>query len=505
MIGGCSTHTASVSSAPSSPAAPSQAAADNLGLTSSAVSQHLAALQKETGLDPVPAGRTGHRADRGRPGARRPDRRGDEPVGPARPGRRRPARRPLGPAVDRLLRLGRRRVDAVARQAPDRRVPRHRARARAHRGGAAGARPRHRPRHRPAGPRTGGRLPADRADRGPVRRDRAARRTTWRMPGRSPWPTCAARPGSSNDFPRSHGHRLVVAACSAAGFRPRFSVQAQDHYTAIGFVAAGIGVSVLPGLAARSLPATVVRLGLRGARASASPGRRRARRRGAATRASESGRGAAHRADRPPQRRHPPGRHRLRRPITQSSVGTRLLLRAGRTRVGGQVRRAGRRSRVRPGSASARSPSISVDGRARLGCRGRASQRSRRQALGELDPLDVEVGQQPVEPARQHQARSPSRCMTAGVSVIRTSSASTSTPTASPNPIGRDHRQVREREPEEHRGHDDRGRGDDLGAVPRTRSARPCGSPRRGRGLVHARDEEHLVVHREAEEHADRG
>jgi len=64
----------------------------------------------------------------------------------------------------------------------------------------------------------------------------------------------------SNDYPRAHGHRLVVAACSAAGFRPRFSVQAQDHYTAIGFVAAGIGVSVLPGLAARNLPATVVRL-----------------------------------------------------------------------------------------------------------------------------------------------------------------------------------------------------------------------------------------------------
>jgi len=39
-------------------------------------------------------------------------------------------------------------------------------------------------------------------------------------------------------------------------------VQAQDHYTAIGFVGAGIGVSVLPGLAARSLPATVARLGL---------------------------------------------------------------------------------------------------------------------------------------------------------------------------------------------------------------------------------------------------
>jgi len=66
----------------------------------------------------------------------------------------------------------------------------------------------------------------------------------------------------SNDFPRAVGHRLVVAACSAAGFRPRFSVQAQDHHTAIGFVAAGIGVSVLPGLAARGLPDTVVRLAL---------------------------------------------------------------------------------------------------------------------------------------------------------------------------------------------------------------------------------------------------
>lgn len=64
----------------------------------------------------------------------------------------------------------------------------------------------------------------------------------------------------SNDFPRSVGHRLLVAACAAAGFRPRFTVQAQDHYTAIGFVAAGIGVSVMPGLAARSLPANVARV-----------------------------------------------------------------------------------------------------------------------------------------------------------------------------------------------------------------------------------------------------
>ncbi len=63
----------------------------------------------------------------------------------------------------------------------------------------------------------------------------------------------------SNDFPRSHGHLLVVAACTAAGFRPRFSVQSQDHHTALGFVAAGVGISVLPRLAAVGLPAGVVR------------------------------------------------------------------------------------------------------------------------------------------------------------------------------------------------------------------------------------------------------
>lgn len=66
----------------------------------------------------------------------------------------------------------------------------------------------------------------------------------------------------SNDFPRSVGHRLLVAACSSAGFRPRFTVQAQDHHTALGFVAAGVGVTVLPGLAAVGLPAGLVRLDL---------------------------------------------------------------------------------------------------------------------------------------------------------------------------------------------------------------------------------------------------
>ncbi|MEO7421297.1 MAG: LysR family transcriptional regulator [Ornithinibacter sp.] len=66
----------------------------------------------------------------------------------------------------------------------------------------------------------------------------------------------------SNDYPTSVGHRLVVAACSAAGLRPRFTVQAQDHYTAMSFVAAGVGISVLPGLAAATIPAAVVRVSI---------------------------------------------------------------------------------------------------------------------------------------------------------------------------------------------------------------------------------------------------
>jgi DNA-binding transcriptional LysR family regulator len=64
----------------------------------------------------------------------------------------------------------------------------------------------------------------------------------------------------SNDLAGSLGHRIVVSACAAAGFTPRFTVQAQEHYSAIQFVAAGVGISVMPRLAARALPPEVVRL-----------------------------------------------------------------------------------------------------------------------------------------------------------------------------------------------------------------------------------------------------
>lgn len=64
----------------------------------------------------------------------------------------------------------------------------------------------------------------------------------------------------SNDLVGNPGHKILVQACAAAGFTPRFTVQAQDHYSAIQFVAADVGITVMPRLAARMLPPEVVRL-----------------------------------------------------------------------------------------------------------------------------------------------------------------------------------------------------------------------------------------------------
>ncbi|WP_329339886.1 LysR family transcriptional regulator [Streptomyces sp. NBC_00663] len=52
-----------------------------------------------------------------------------------------------------------------------------------------------------------------------------------------------------------------LAACAAAGFRPRFVVESEDYVTAQGFVAAGLGVSLIPrlGLGVGVRPGVVVR------------------------------------------------------------------------------------------------------------------------------------------------------------------------------------------------------------------------------------------------------
>ncbi|MDT0304907.1 LysR family transcriptional regulator [Streptomonospora wellingtoniae] len=57
-----------------------------------------------------------------------------------------------------------------------------------------------------------------------------------------------------NDFARGWCRANLVEACTAAGFTPAFHVEAHDYPTALAFVEAGIGVTVLPSLGAAHLP-----------------------------------------------------------------------------------------------------------------------------------------------------------------------------------------------------------------------------------------------------------
>ncbi|WP_407316746.1 LysR family transcriptional regulator [Isoptericola halotolerans] len=57
-----------------------------------------------------------------------------------------------------------------------------------------------------------------------------------------------------NDFARGWCRRNLLEACGAAGFSPAFRVEAHDYPTALAFVAAGIGLTVLPRLGAVHLP-----------------------------------------------------------------------------------------------------------------------------------------------------------------------------------------------------------------------------------------------------------
>jgi DNA-binding transcriptional LysR family regulator len=67
-----------------------------------------------------------------------------------------------------------------------------------------------------------------------------------------------------NDLARGWCRRNLVQACQAAGFTPPFHVEAHDYPTAIAFVDAGIGLTVLPRLGARNLPAGVVAVPVEG-------------------------------------------------------------------------------------------------------------------------------------------------------------------------------------------------------------------------------------------------
>lgn len=64
----------------------------------------------------------------------------------------------------------------------------------------------------------------------------------------------ADEPWVDNDFSRGPCRQIVIDACAAVGFAPDFHVETHDYPTAISFVAAGVGISVLPRLGLGVLP-----------------------------------------------------------------------------------------------------------------------------------------------------------------------------------------------------------------------------------------------------------
>ncbi|WAP53438.1 LysR substrate-binding domain-containing protein [Arthrobacter sp. ATA002] len=63
-----------------------------------------------------------------------------------------------------------------------------------------------------------------------------------------------------NDFAHGLCRLNLLDTCTAAGFTPTFQIEAHDYATAIAFVSAGIGITVLPALSAQQLPANVRRV-----------------------------------------------------------------------------------------------------------------------------------------------------------------------------------------------------------------------------------------------------
>ncbi|NUR92695.1 MAG: LysR family transcriptional regulator [Nonomuraea sp.] len=59
----------------------------------------------------------------------------------------------------------------------------------------------------------------------------------------------AGEPWIDNERPGVLCREVVVDACGAAGFSPHFAVEAHDYTSAVAFVAAGLGVTVMPRLA----------------------------------------------------------------------------------------------------------------------------------------------------------------------------------------------------------------------------------------------------------------
>jgi DNA-binding transcriptional LysR family regulator len=61
-------------------------------------------------------------------------------------------------------------------------------------------------------------------------------------------------PWIDNDMVRGPCRQVVLDACAGKGFAPAFQVETQDYPSAVAFVAADAGITVLPRLGARILP-----------------------------------------------------------------------------------------------------------------------------------------------------------------------------------------------------------------------------------------------------------
>jgi len=64
----------------------------------------------------------------------------------------------------------------------------------------------------------------------------------------------ADEPWIDNDYARGPCREIILSACASRGFAPRFRLQAPDYATAFDYVAAGVGITVLPRLGAFGLP-----------------------------------------------------------------------------------------------------------------------------------------------------------------------------------------------------------------------------------------------------------
>lgn len=84
-----------------------------------------------------------------------------------------------------------------------------------------------------------------------------------RLAGRDAVPLreLADEPWVDNDFSRGPCRQIVLEACSSAGFSPAFRIETHDYPTALSFVSTGVGITVLPLLGiATMLPAGLVAL-----------------------------------------------------------------------------------------------------------------------------------------------------------------------------------------------------------------------------------------------------